>query len=119
MSISPGGSPPVNKALLDTDTLSEIGKGKNPAITANARTYRRAFGYYSLSTVSVCLLTIKKANHCASRPQSLTTSTSPQVGPNLTLMFLRTASTLSPVATTSNRYDFPNLRNESYLSSFT
>jgi tRNA(fMet)-specific endonuclease VapC len=43
----------VNKALLDTDILSEIGKGKNPAIAANARTYRRAFGFYSFSTVSV------------------------------------------------------------------
>jgi hypothetical protein len=29
----------VNKALLDTDTLSEIGKGKNPAIAVNAKTY--------------------------------------------------------------------------------
>jgi tRNA(fMet)-specific endonuclease VapC len=43
----------VNKALLDTDTLSEIGKGKNPIITANAKTYRRAFGHYSFSTVTV------------------------------------------------------------------
>jgi len=43
----------VNKALLDTDTLSEIGKGKNPAIAANAKTYRKAFGYYSFSTVTV------------------------------------------------------------------
>jgi hypothetical protein len=39
----------VNKAqaLLDTDTLSEIGKGKHPAIAAKAKTYRKAFGYYS------------------------------------------------------------------------
>jgi hypothetical protein len=43
----------VNKALLDTDILSEIGKGKNPAIAVNARIYRRAFGFYSFSTVSV------------------------------------------------------------------
>lgn len=43
----------MNKALLDTDILSEIGKGKNPSVTANARTYRRAFGHYSFSTVSV------------------------------------------------------------------
>jgi tRNA(fMet)-specific endonuclease VapC len=43
----------VNKALLDTDTLSEIGKGKNPAIVSNANTYRKAFGYYSLSVISV------------------------------------------------------------------
>jgi tRNA(fMet)-specific endonuclease VapC len=43
----------VNKALLDTDTLSEIGKGKHPGVAANAKTYRRAFGYYSFSTVTV------------------------------------------------------------------
>lgn len=43
----------MNKALLDTDTLSEIGKGIHPAITRNATAYRRAFGYYTLSAVSV------------------------------------------------------------------
>jgi tRNA(fMet)-specific endonuclease VapC len=43
----------VNKALLDTDILSEIGKGKHPAITAKAKTYRKAFGYYSFSTITV------------------------------------------------------------------
>lgn len=43
----------MNKALLDTDTLSEIGKGKNPAVTANAKTYRKAFGHYSVSTITV------------------------------------------------------------------
>jgi tRNA(fMet)-specific endonuclease VapC len=43
----------VNKALLDTDTLSEIGKGKHPTIAANAKTYRRAFGFYSISTITV------------------------------------------------------------------
>ena len=43
----------MNKAWLDADTLSEIGKGRNPAIIANAKTYRRAFGNDSFSTVSV------------------------------------------------------------------
>ena len=43
----------MNKALLDTDTLSEIGKGKNAAIAANAKTYRRSFGHYSFSTITV------------------------------------------------------------------
>lgn len=43
----------MNKALLDTDTLSEIGKGINPNVAANATTYRRAFGYYTLSAISV------------------------------------------------------------------
>jgi tRNA(fMet)-specific endonuclease VapC len=43
----------VNKALLDTDTFSEIGKGRTPAITAKAKTYRKVFGYYSFSAVTV------------------------------------------------------------------
>jgi tRNA(fMet)-specific endonuclease VapC len=43
----------VNKSLLDTDTLSEIGKGKHAGIAAKAKTYRNAFGYYSFSTVTV------------------------------------------------------------------
>ena len=43
----------MNKALLDTDTLSEIGKGKNPAITANANTYQKVYGYYSFSVLTV------------------------------------------------------------------
>lgn len=42
----------MNKALLDTDILSEIGKGKNPAIVANAQTYRKTFGFYSFSTIT-------------------------------------------------------------------
>jgi tRNA(fMet)-specific endonuclease VapC len=44
---------PLNKALLDTDTLSEISKGVNLTVAANATTYRRAFGRYTTSTVSV------------------------------------------------------------------
>jgi tRNA(fMet)-specific endonuclease VapC len=43
----------VNKALLDTDILSEIGKAKDATVTRNAQTYRRSFGRYTLSTVSV------------------------------------------------------------------
>jgi tRNA(fMet)-specific endonuclease VapC len=43
----------VNKALLDTDILSEIFKGNNPAIARNATTYRRAVGYYTLSAITV------------------------------------------------------------------
>jgi tRNA(fMet)-specific endonuclease VapC len=43
----------VNKALLDTDILSDIGKGLNPVVTANAKTYRRSFGHYSFSTITV------------------------------------------------------------------
>jgi predicted nucleic acid-binding protein len=43
----------LNKALLDTDILSEIGKAKNAAVAANAKTYRRSFGHYTLSAVTV------------------------------------------------------------------
>ena len=43
----------MNKALLDTDILSEIGKAKNPTVAGNAKTYRRSFGHFTLSTVSV------------------------------------------------------------------
>lgn len=43
----------MNKALLDTDILSEIGKAKNATVAANAKTYRRSFGHFTFSTVSV------------------------------------------------------------------
>lgn len=43
----------MNKALLDTDTLSEIGKGVNRAVVANATAYRRSFGRYTTSSISV------------------------------------------------------------------
>ena len=43
----------MNKALLDTDILSDIGKGLNPVVNANAQTYRRSFGHYSFSTITV------------------------------------------------------------------
>jgi tRNA(fMet)-specific endonuclease VapC len=59
----------VNKALLDTDILSEIGKGRNPAIATNARTYRKAFGFYSFSTVTV--LEIVRGYQKAQQPQRL------------------------------------------------
>ena len=43
----------MNKALLDTDILSEIGKAKDATVAANAKTYRRSFGHFTCSTVSV------------------------------------------------------------------
>ena len=43
----------MNKALLDTDTYSEVLKAVNPAIAQNAATYRQQHGIYSLSVVSV------------------------------------------------------------------
>jgi tRNA(fMet)-specific endonuclease VapC len=43
----------VNKALLDTDILSEIFKGRTPAVTRNATAYHQAFSHYTLSAVTV------------------------------------------------------------------
>jgi tRNA(fMet)-specific endonuclease VapC len=43
----------VNKSLLDTDMLSEIGKGIDPNVVRNATAYRNAFGRYTLSVISV------------------------------------------------------------------
>ncbi len=43
----------MNKSLLDTDILSEIGKGIDPNVVRNATAYRAAFGRYTLSVISV------------------------------------------------------------------
>ena len=43
----------MNKALIDTDILSEMGKGIDPKVTQNATDYRSAFGRYTLSTITV------------------------------------------------------------------
>jgi tRNA(fMet)-specific endonuclease VapC len=43
----------VNKALLDTDILSEISKGINANVTRNATAYRHAYGFLTLSVISV------------------------------------------------------------------
>jgi tRNA(fMet)-specific endonuclease VapC len=43
----------LNKALLDTDILSEIIKGVDRTVAVNATSYRRAFGHDTLSAVSV------------------------------------------------------------------
>lgn len=43
----------MNRALLDTDTFSEMFKQVDQAVAANARTYRRAFGHYTVSAVTV------------------------------------------------------------------
>ena len=44
---------PVNKSLLDTDILSEIGKGIDPNVARNAAAYRNTFGRYTLSVISI------------------------------------------------------------------
>jgi tRNA(fMet)-specific endonuclease VapC len=43
----------VNKSLLDTDILSEIGKGIDPNVARNAAAYRKAFGRYTLSVITI------------------------------------------------------------------
>lgn len=43
----------MNKSLLDTDILSEIGKGIDPNVVRNATAYRNAFGRYTLSVISI------------------------------------------------------------------
>jgi tRNA(fMet)-specific endonuclease VapC len=43
----------VNKALLDTDILSEIIKGIDPTVGRNAAAYYHAFGQFTLSAVTV------------------------------------------------------------------
>lgn len=43
----------MNKALLDTDTLSELGKAINPNVARNGAAYLAAFGRYSVSVVTV------------------------------------------------------------------
>jgi tRNA(fMet)-specific endonuclease VapC len=43
----------LNKALLDTDTYSEILKAVDPNVTRNATAYRQARGVLTLSAVTV------------------------------------------------------------------
>jgi len=43
----------VDKALLDTDILSELLKGMDPHVVARAGAYRAVFGQYTISLVSV------------------------------------------------------------------
>ena len=43
----------MNKSLLDTDMLSEIGKGIDPNVVRNATAYRNAFGRYTLSVITI------------------------------------------------------------------
>lgn len=43
----------MNKALIDTDIFSELGKGIDPNVTGNGKTYRRSHGHYTISTITV------------------------------------------------------------------
>jgi len=38
--------------LLDTDTLSEVMKGKNPSVEQRAREYLRAHGQFRFSVIT-------------------------------------------------------------------
>ncbi len=43
----------MERALLDTDTFSEIIKAKNQNVAQNARAYRLQFGCYTISAVTI------------------------------------------------------------------
>ena len=43
----------MNKVLLDTATLSEIGKGIDPTVVGNATAYLQVFGQYTTSAISI------------------------------------------------------------------
>ncbi len=43
----------MNKALLDTDTFSELGKAINPTVMRNGNAYLAAFVRYTVSVVTV------------------------------------------------------------------
>jgi tRNA(fMet)-specific endonuclease VapC len=43
----------VNKSLLDTDILSEVSKGINQTVAGHATAYRRDYGFFTLSVISV------------------------------------------------------------------
>ncbi len=43
----------MNKALLDTDTFSELGKAVDPVVARNGAAYLASFGRYTVSVVTV------------------------------------------------------------------
>lgn len=43
----------MDKSLLDTDILSEVIKGIDPAVAQNSSAYRRQYGRFTLSTITV------------------------------------------------------------------
>ena len=77
----------MNKSLLDTDILSEIGKGIDPNVARNATTYRNAFGRYTLSVISIMEVVRgfqKKQSNC--RLQRFLTAIASQVLPGLAIL---------------------------------
>ena len=43
----------MDKALIDTDILSELIKGIDPIVARNATAYRQAFGLYTTSAITI------------------------------------------------------------------
>src|SRR5947209_9828978 len=43
----------MDKALLDTDTLSEMHRGVHQTLVARATAYRATFGYYTISLITI------------------------------------------------------------------
>lgn len=58
---------PLNKALLDTDIYSEILKGINQAVRANAIVYRKRHGVLTISAVTLMEITLGHQQRQASR----------------------------------------------------
>ena len=59
----------MDKSLLDTDIFSEVLKGVDPQVVARATAYRAAFGYYTISAITV--LEVVKGFHKLQREDRL------------------------------------------------
>lgn len=59
----------MDRSLLDTDILSEVFKGRDPAVRARAAEYRSAFGRYTTSMLTV--LEVVKGFHKSRREDRL------------------------------------------------
>jgi len=59
----------MNKALLDTDILSEILKAKNAGVVAKAIKYKEGFGQFTISVITV--MEIVKGLHKVGRADAL------------------------------------------------
>jgi tRNA(fMet)-specific endonuclease VapC len=60
----------MDRALLDTDIFSEVLKGIDPKVVAQARRYHTALGCYTISVITV--MEIVKGLHKAQREERLT-----------------------------------------------
>lgn len=64
----------MDKALLDTDTLSEVLKGKDPNVVIRASAYHAQFGRYIIASVTV--MEVVKGLHKIQQPQRVQQFTS-------------------------------------------